>query len=715
MVSKNSKLIKKRNQKTKKDKKKNKVVKSLKSNNKRKTIKSNKKIKKFTKKTKKNKRHKSQIGGTWKLSDQSVMGIEIEVCIHPDYKEIFKKKMERIENIVKAGGDPRYGYDFNGWEICEDDCHCPDDKKWINYIWSDYNSGKEKQAYNNNNLLDGVMGKEFISPKLTKYNQIINYVELFSGLFGDEVTPGQKEAEKLFNIYKNKQYKKFYHANITNYVDACKVINKNHNEIKKKKFLIYYSLSKDMMLLVLNLNGRNFARKIGESTISDKLTSIVNPKITANAMKKGEYMEGIISPPRAMTVKRCGIHIHWSNAHFDLEKITDINIKLFYKFHYMRIFYILERYFYKKLSEREIHGINGIYHTDRQFRGISPVRYFEYTPDDLKKMNIEDETFLPENNYWTPNNPETAFKTFNQFPKTPGKIPELKLYNRPNKILKIITKSFKDYMNIISILKDYKLELIINSLPIGRFNTDTDDEQYIREYKTQLADFAFWQRYLVFYNFDKLPDNSFKNDQITQKAKDTKEIFETEFNIFLQMHKEKNYEVYIPKDIYKDIYKDETVLNELKEVVFYEYGSVIKFDYKFDTFDELFDEKNENNYYLTNPLEGKNMIKFYDDKDMHIEFRFFANTKLQINKTAYEERLLKLFQICDKICYNVGLGIQELLKNESDQDPDLINKLQPNFFDDLTPAQMSKNDETTEQKEADVFDLLTDNLFKSVN
>ena len=111
------------------------------------------------------------------------------------------------------------------------------------------------------------------------------------------------------------------------------------------------------------------------------------------------------------------------------------------------------------------------------------------------------------------------------------------------------------------------------------------------------------------------------------------------------------------------------------------------------------------------------MIKFYEDKDMHIEFRFFANTKLQ-NKDEYIKRLLKLFIICDKICYNVGLGIQELLKNESDQDPDLINKLQPDFFKSLghkDHKRMVNNDVATEQKEADVFDLLTDNLFKSVN
>ena len=363
MVFKNSKLIKKRNQKTKKDKNRNKVVKSLKSNNKRKTTKSNKKIKKFTKKTKKNKRHKSQIGGT--LSDQSVMGIEIEVCIHPDYREIFKVKMEEFERKLKPDIDyyslgnkesneeaeirkeeeRKYGKSYSGWQHVTEDCICPRDDKFK------FADNAYKKVYNNKDLnslhllslgLTPSKGLEFASPKLSTFDQIKNYVNLFDGLF--------------------------------------------HKDNKAK----------------------------------------------------------------AITVKKCGIHIHWSNNKFNI-KDEDNQTKLFYKFHFMRMFYILERYFYKHLSEREIHGINGIYHKNRQFRGISPVKYFNPEQSDLDNMKIIDETSLL--NYWKPYNPETAFNTFNQFPKNSEDINNLKLY-RPTKLKQIITKSFIDYVTIYHILKN---------------------------------------------------------------------------------------------------------------------------------------------------------------------------------------------------------------------------------------------------------------------
>ena len=87
---------------------------------------------------------------------------------------------------------------------------------------------------------------------------------------------------------------------------------------------------------------------------------------------------------------------------------------------------------------------------------------------------------------------------------------------------------------------------------------------------------------------------------------------------------------------------------------------------------------------------------------MHIEFRFFANTKLE-NKEEYKERLLYLFEVCDKICYNVGLGIQELLKNKSEQDQDLINKLQPKFFDKTQRFKIKNAKKTPVKRRAEIL------------
>lgn len=569
MVSKNSKLIKKRNQKSKKDKNKNKVVKSLKINNKRKTTKSNKKIKKITKKTKKNKRYKSQIGGT--LSDQSVMGIEIEVCIHPVHRDTIKKKMEQIENEIQTNQKSKetYGEPYKYWEHVTEDCECPGDDKWGKFNFED------NKVYNNEDLSrDYIDGTEFASPKLNTYKQIVNYVNLF---------------DKLFDENNNK--------------------------------------------------------------------------------------------PRAITVKKCGIHIHWSNKKFDLKKIIDDKTKLFYKFHFMRIFYILERYFYKHLSEREIHGINGIYHTKRQFRGISPVRYFNPSPKDLDSMQINDITTLP--NYWIPNNPETAFNTFNQFPNKPEDILKLNLY-RPNKILKIITKSFDAYMIIRKILvDDYTIRQLKNLL--------TDIKNNIKMEKNEQTTNSNNRQELLEEYLNKLV----KTNKVEAHVK---KIIIDEFVNFCKMEEAENYEVNIPDNI------DEK-MDRLKNTLLYEKDIMIIFDFEPVSFSNLYKIDAEKPP-LINPLKGRNMIKFYDDKDMHIEFRFFANTNLE-NKKKYKERLLYLFEVCDKICYNVGLGIQELLKNDgSPKNQDLINKLQPNFFDKLTSDKMVNDNQTTEDKEKKVFDLL---------
>lgn len=502
------------------------------------------------------------------------MGIEIEVCINPKYRDKFKNKMIKIEKEIQTNQDSKekYGEPYEDWEhVTEEDyCNCPGDDKW-----TEFKSGIQP-VYNNEHLLkDDIEGLEFASPKLSTYKQIKNYVNLFDELF--------------------------------------------HEHYK----------------------------------------------------------------PKAITVKKCGIHIHWSNNKFNI-KDKDEETKLFYKFHFMRIFYILERYFYKHLSEREIHGINGIYHTKRQFRGISPVRYFNPSPKDLDSMQIKDKTLLPQNDYWTPNNPETAFNTFNLFPKTLEDINNLKLY-RPSKIKQIITTSFFDYMIIRKILETHKIKQLNNLLT----NLKKDIKMEKNEQTTNSN------------NRQELLEEYLKTNKVEAHVK---KIIIDEFENFCKMEKEGNYEVKIPNEI------EPEKIDRLKNIYFFEKDSIIIFDFEQVPFYELSEKVAESNPLinnpLINPLTEKNMIKFYDDEDMHIEFRFFANTKLE-KKKEYKERLLYLFEVCDKICYNVGLGIQELLKNDSSpKNQDLINKLQPNFFDDLTSDNMVNDNKTTEDKEKNVFESL---------
>lgn len=552
------------------------------------------------------------------------MGIEIEVCINPEFQGEIKEKLLEIIEKIKSGVENRYGSSYSNWKFLSEDCVCPKNVEWD--IYSKTNQADIKIETLEDDQ-DSTFGTEFSSPILSSSIQIRNYIDLFD---------------------------------------------------------IFYD---------------------------------PDPNIS-----------------RVMTMKKCGIHIHWSNPQFNLQD-KDIYEKLFYKFHYMWVFYILERVLYQQLSDRGKYGVDGIYHIDKQLRGVSPIEYFEDNKG-IKKVNKID--FY----YWNSLNKDLSFNIFQQFPRNIDELKQIKLYQVTiDNIIQV--DDFRKYLEVMNILDNFSGKIKKNDEKFNKIikqikNEDLEKGIEYFEKKildldySELLEFGYIPTLKVNKFIKEYPKYNLSKDEIilvykllytfmvNKKEKDHQSFkdiieknsingmlesrninlddfvndFELYFsrNIILiniekfQKYILDKYRIYILNKNNKINLNDYNVYEKYSKLNYLIYNYGIPYELEEKTIEEIqFYGWNGDIYNdLEKPFSGKKFITFYADKDMHIEYRLFANTELE-NKNKFKSRLLNLFEVCDKISYRVGSAVKSLLDGIDDSSIDYLDE---NFFNDIPDVEI---------------------------